>query len=396
MEHKRLRIEWLDKEDKHTLYVKFALMELARVGEIDFVQVSLARFDRKILSQEAIDALSPAQSFFVAYDNGQRCKIILDISESYFYMSSAIAEVDLYFCTAYSAELFEKRQFLTPYPWQERYDLGGYQRNFQRIEKEFGEHFHKLVRFIPCPPVMDLPVRRFGKMKQVQIVSLLLGRFLQKKIPIPLSSFFNPEYHLFKLRYRQLLAYRQNTLNYDVVVRESLWAWPWHRVLLIKALAALKGRKIFYGLSSSEKDHKEAWWRHDIPKNERDEISRMLHAEIHFPESYEEMITSSRLAVFPTGKHWGWRAITFLSLLSGGPVYMDKPIFEPYFPMDAFRVFYTEDEWVDLESVLNEVDDEQWKAIRQHNQEAFDKYLAPAPVGQYICQAVVKQLANMG
>ncbi|WPD22731.1 MAG: hypothetical protein SD837_21415 [Candidatus Electrothrix scaldis] len=388
MEQERLRIEWLDKEDKHTLYVKFALLELARAGEIDFVRIPPARFDRKILSQQAIEALSSAQSFFVAYQNGQQCKVILDISESFFFMSSAIAEVDLYFCTAYNSELFEKRQFLTPYPWQQRYDLGGYQRNFQRIEKKFGKHFYKLTRFIPCPPVMDLPARRFDKEKQVAITSLLFARFLQKKIPGLFGNFFDPEYRLFKLRYQQIFGYRKNTLKYDIVVRESLWAWPWHRALLIKALAALKDRKVFYGLSSSEENHDQAWWRHDIPEDEHDEIDKIIHENVCFPESYEEMITSSRLAVFPTGKHWGWRAITFLSLFSGGPLLMDKPIFEPYFPMDVFKVFYTQDEWEDLETVLNQVDEEQWAAIRQHNQAAFDQYLAPLPVGKYLFQTI--------
>jgi len=138
MGQERLRIEWLNKKDRSILYAKFSLMELARAGEIDLVRVKPSSFDRRILPQRAIDALSPAQAFFVASRGSRQCRVILDTSESFLYMSSAIADVDLYFCSAYSSEIFEAHRFLTPYPWQERYNLDGYKKHFSRIEQEFG------------------------------------------------------------------------------------------------------------------------------------------------------------------------------------------------------------------------------------------------------------------
>ena len=380
----RLKIEWLDKKDRGVLYAKFSLMELARSGEIDFVRVRPSSFDQNLLPRSIKDALSPAQAFLVAYKGDKRCKIVIDTSESYFYMSSAIADSDLYFFSAYNSEIFEKHRFLKPYSWQERYDLAGYKRNFEKIERDFGSYFTRIVRFIPYPVVMDLPARRFSRSTQAVIVTLLIRRFLRKSLPKQGFSIQDPEYRLLRLRYNQLLKYRKNTIRYDVVVRESLWAWPWHRILLYKALENLSGREIYASLKSATADDPEAWWRAGIPEGEMEEVDRMLHKKVDFPESYEEMITSSRLAVFPTGKHWGWRAITFLSMISGGPILMDRPLFEPYFPMNEFKIYYADNEWSNLASTLEKITEEKWIDIRSHNQSVFDKYLAPLPVGRYI------------
>jgi len=389
MGHKRLRIEWLDKKDNSILYAKYSLMALAQTGEIDFIRIKPSSFDHNILSQRAIDALSPAQAFFVAYWGDKQCKVVMDTSESFFYMSSAIADVDLYFCSSYSPEMFEEHRFLTPYKWQERYDLTGYKQNFKRIEKEFGPYFSKLVRFIPFPVVMDLPVRRFNRFKQIVIFYLMIVKYLRKQIPRQRLGSLDPEYQLFEMRYKQLIGYRLNTLEYDIVVRESLWAWPWHRILLYKSIKRLVNRKIIASLSSLETANPDAWWRHDIPADEMDAIIALLQEKTECPQSYEEMLTSARLALFPTGKHWGWRAITFLSLISGGPVFMDRPLFEPYFPLRDFKLFFTDQEWDDLPVILDQITSEEWKRIRKHNQKAFDRYLAPVPVGRYICKTVL-------
>ena len=69
---------------------------------------------------------------------------------------------------------------------------------------------------------------------------------------------------------------------------------------------------------------------------------------------------------------------------------MDKPLFEPYFPMREFKIFYDRNEWTDLESLLRQIDAEQWQDIRDHNQKVFDKYLAPLPVAHYIWQTIEK------
>ncbi|MCW5214264.1 hypothetical protein VU13_02960, partial [Desulfobulbus sp. US5] len=342
MDQDRLRIEWLDKADRSVLYAKFALMELARSGEAEFIQVHPSAFDENLLPQETRAALSPAQAFFVAYQGNRHCKVVLDTSESFFYLSSAIKDVDLYFCSAYSREIHEGHRFLTPYSWQKRYDLDVYRRRFERIEHDYGAYFEKLIRFIPFPVVMDMPVRRFRRTKQAAILFWLAGRFLRKRLPRKRFGALDPEYRLFKLRYDQLLGYRDHHLEYDAVIRESLWAWPWHRVQLYKALEKFPEKNIFSSLSSAQGDDPNPWWLKEIPKNEYGYVRNLLNSKQTFPKSYEEMITSSRLALFPTGKHWGWRAITFLSLIAGGPILMDRPLFEPYFPLEDFRLLYTE------------------------------------------------------
>lgn len=179
----RLRIVWLDKEDRSVLYAKFALMELARTGEIEFIRAHPTAFDEDILPQRTRASLSRAQAFFVAYQGDQQCKVVLDTSESFFYLSSAVQDVDLYFCSAYNREIHEEHRFLTPYPWQKRYDLEGYRQHFERIEREYGAHFGKLMRFIPFPVVMDVPARRYGRARQAAILFWLAGRFLRNRLP---------------------------------------------------------------------------------------------------------------------------------------------------------------------------------------------------------------------
>lgn len=384
-----IKIEWLNKNDRSVLYAKYALMEFALSKNIEFIRVSPRIFKKR--ETKILDLLTPAQAFFVVYYNDMKCKVIIDTSESFFYISPALKYTDLYFFTSYNSNLFENHKFLTPYSWQIDYDLSSYKDKFMEIEKKLGQYFNKILRFIPFPVVMDIPVRRFSLYKKIVIINLILYKKKKKLLCRQKLSKFDPEYLLLKTRYQQLLGYRFNKLKYDVVIRESLWAWPWHRVLLYKSLQGMKDRKIF---SSLKADMSETWWKKYIPEGEIDNVIDILQEKNKFPDSYEEMITSSRLAVFPTGKHWGWRAITFLSLMSGGPIFMDKPIFEPYFPLQDFKLFFSEKEWMDTGDIIDKISDKDWVDIRKHNQDAFDKYLSPLSVGNYLYDKILEWFHN--
>ena len=394
MTEKRLQIEWLNKNDRVSLYAKYCMMELARTGEIDFVRIHPSRFDRGILSESSLGALSPAQSFFVARLGDQQCKVILDCSESFFYISQAIKDVDLYFFTSYNRDLFREHRFFKPYHWQSAINLSDYESSFGRIEDLYGKHFHKIIPFIPYPMSMAVPARMFNKCRQIYIVLLLLARNVIKRLPRTAVGQFDPDLLLYRLRYELIKSYRSNQLRYDVVLRDTLFAWPLHRIMLHRALKKIVGKSIIASISTSDVNDPDAWWRKVIPDGEISEVIQILKDQPQFTDDFEKMITSSRLSVFATGKHWGWRGITFLSLMCGGPILMDVPVFEPYFPISEFILFYNHREWKELDSVLDDIDDSKWQNIRRHNQQMFDKYLAPLPVARYVCQTLRTRMAE--
>jgi hypothetical protein len=101
------------------------------------------------------------------------------------------------------------------------------------------------------------------------------------------------------------------------------------------------------------------------------------------------MLASSRLAVFATGYHWGWRNIMTLALYWGLPIYMDQPLLEPYFNFSEFKVFYNDDQWQSIERYLQEIDEPIWQRIKTHNQAVYDRYLLPEKVAQYVLDTVV-------
>lgn len=376
------------------MYVKYALMKLAVEEGIDFVKINPDHFDRNILPKEKQDLLRPSQSFFVVRKGEKTCRVIVDCSESYLYMSPVIQDSDLYFCSSYKECMFKDHVFFQPYPWQKEYDLQSYKNHFEGIEEKFGESFHKIMPFIPLPMVMDVQARLYDRLNQLKLISLTLAQKAKKRLPELTVSSTDPELLLLNMRYNQLKAYRENRLQYDIVLRDALWGWPHHRLKLHQALRELPNRKIFASLSVPDINNPDAKWRHFIPEQEVDSAISILSEKIDFPKPYEEMLTSSRLAVFATGKHWGSRMIAFISMLCGGPIMMDRPMYESYFPMSEFDLYYLEDDWSEIVGVLNQIDLDKWIDIRTFNQGVFDRYLAPVPVARYIAQTVQKWFAG--
>ena len=99
---------------------------------------------------------------------------------------------------------------------------------------------------------------------------------------------------------------------------------------------------------------------------------------------YETMISKSKLNIFAMGKHWGWREIMFISLLTGVPVLTDKPIYQTYFPFDEFKIKYTCGDWSEIRGQLDYLTNEKRNSIIKHNQNVFDKRLSPDAVAKYV------------
>ena len=98
-------------------------------------------------------------------------------------------------------------------------------------------------------------------------------------------------------------------------------------------------------------------------------------------DDYEAMLAASRLAVFATGFHWGWRNIMTLALMMGVPIFADRLLPEPWFDMDRFEIRWNDQfDWPEVVDALGAITVAEHARIKARNQAAFDDVLAPEKV----------------
>jgi hypothetical protein len=190
----------------------------------------------------------------------------------------------------------------------------------------------------------------------------------------------------FEARYRQLLSLRDAPALYDIVLLDTLWGWPRHRYNLhmrLKELSAA-GKIVHARLRWSEPMSCDGGNR--FPLSAAD-----FPVETGNVAEYETMLASSRLAVFATGFHWGWRSIMALALMSGLPIHADRLLLEPWFDMDRFGIDWNDEtEWPGVGDRLAAITDADRARIKVRNQIAFDELLAPERVAQYFLDTALE------
>ena len=343
------------------------------------------------VDDEFVRQLDEGHSCFIVEIDGKKKIVIVDNCDSCFHISPLITQSDYYFCGAYNSEFFSGKSWIKPYDWQQSVDLEYYRKKYKLVIDKYGHHFDKVKKFIPMPPYMSClgKVRRFEKLLKVsQRSRIKIATTLKFKSPF---VYHKEELFAYKLRYWQFINYRKNKLKYDVVAFDTLWAWPYHRILLHKKLKQLSDDyKVISRLMppsiSVNADNKQLY-AGDSCYYQYELTNSMNHNKL-IKDSYERMITSSRLNIYATGKHWGWRQIMFISLLCGVPVLIDKPLYEPYFDFNEFIIFYNEKEWENTEGILKNISDIGWYKIKKWNQSIFNKYLSPVAVGKYIIKSI--------
>ena len=292
-------------------------------------------------------------------------------------MSHLIREVDAYFCAGYNADFFEKRRFLPPYGWLKPRDTAFYEQRARDLINAFADCFGRVRPFVPIGPSMSqIPI---GWLQQKY-------RNADHKVRLSLGAApsWQFKYQDFEFRYQSLLAYRAAPLLYDVVLWDTLWGWPRHRYALHQRLGSLAGRYAIHArLDWSEPSI------HDGSAGELLDRTPFPLTTGHIND-YERMLASSRLAIFATGFHWGWRNIMMVALLFGLPVWTDRLLLEPWFDMSMFEIRWNDTEdWHGLEEHLNAITEDDWQRIRVHNQRAYDKVMAPEKVAQYFIATAI-------
>lgn len=393
---KRLIVNWLETGDTRGLYQKFCLMKAAARGEIVFRVWPRSSWAEFGFDNEDVPYFKEGYSFFrVSYDN-RDILVILDNKDSFFNISPLIQKADLYFLGAYSPSIIESKNFPTPYSWQTENELAPYRQHFKKVVDQYGEMFTRIVRSIPMPMVMHPPLRRGSGCRFSPSRNILLGCILvldrwarRRRRPLPLVL----EKEMFSIRYKDLLALRRCKLEHDIVASDTLWAWPDHRARLYCEIVQLpKSYRVLTRLSTPSKG--ESWPERLSPVMLDFVRKQLAGAQAEFHKNYEQLLSESRLNVFACGKHWGWRQICFVALLSGNPIFMDKPLFSPYFSFDDFTINYTGDQWQELPDLLDSLDQTTWSQIKRKNQKIFDQYLAPDAVANYMINLITAQFTE--
>lgn len=320
-------VEWYRHGHEHRNdLLRYGFMRLHANNEIQYREYPLARCAEAGFPDWVSRQNRRHSSVIALRTNRASRRIIVDSEDSFFWMSPLVHACDLYFCAGYSSRFFRERRFIEPYDWQTEQEIVFYQNRAVELVREHGSVFGRIQPFIPIGPSMarrDQPSRIVQKLYNLRHRA---SRYLGDRRD------WGPERDAFDARYAELLSYRDAVAEYDIVLQDSLWGWPRHRVALHNRLAEL---------SKTYAIHARLTWSDPVPFDASD---RSALTRDDFPmrvgsiDDYESMLARSRLAVFATGFHWGWRNIMTLALLMGLPVFVDRLVLEPWFDINELGI----------------------------------------------------------
>lgn len=370
-----VEVRWFRNVHEHRNYwLRFGLMRLHRERQIVYTELPLAACRQFGFPDDVATHEHRHTSAILVSDATRSVRCIVDSEDSFFHLSHLLKHADVYFCAGYSSAFFQHRSFVPPYAWLEPHEVALYFRRAEDLVAELGSWFDRVRPFVPIAPELAMP-------RAVQLP--FLGRKirgLHHRLDQRFGSGMSWRYDLqdFENRYAYLEALRRAPLRHDVVLLDTLWGWPRHREALHRRLNEL---------SASRRIHARLNWR---PGSEWDGSKQNPTPEAGYPivsghvDNYEAMLASSRLGVFATGFHFGWRNIMTLALMWGLPVLSDRFLLEPWFDIDRFRILWNDDvDWKELPRILASITDDEWRSTKAHNQKAFDDLLAPERVAEY-------------
>lgn len=370
-------IDWYRHGHEHRNdMLRFGFMRLHRAGEITYREHALSECRAAGFSAETAGHDHRHTSIFAIRGASQIKRVVVDSEDSFFWMAPLVRDCDLYFSAGYSPAFFEERSFIAPYPWQTEAEVAFYRDRAAWLIASYGELFGRIRCYVPIAPSM-------GRRDRPGPLSLKL-RNLRHKLSKQLmrDHDWHYDYVDFEVRYAELLSYRQAVQQSDIVLLDSLWGWPRHRVALHEHLRRL---------SPHYRIHSRLNWS---PPYSCDAGDRSGLVQGDFPmtigaiSDYEMMLSQSRLATFATGFHYGWRNIMTAALMMGLPVLTDRLIVQPWFDMNVFDFIETDSYGLgNIEAVLARYPTERLAQVKTRNQAAFDRYLSPDAMARYVLSA---------
>ena len=368
-----IKIIWFKNSHEQSLnWLKFGLMQLHYKKEIIFIEKDNDQLKIENVSDAIKNHKHRRTVILKVIKNGLTKFVFVDAEDSFFHLNYLIKDVDLYFISSYNTDFFiyKKTDYLLS--WHHQEDVNEYKETATDLIAKYGSEFYKVKKLFPIGPGLDLQLTKLGwiqsKLKNLQfkIHKYLFG-----------SNNWEEAYKLFEKRYSILLSYRNEPLVYDVVALDTLWGWPEHRIELHNQLKQLSSQfNILSELRFNDNKHTK-----HIDSSEFPIVSKPING------NYEQKLVSSRLGVFASGFHFGWRNIVMVALMAGIPIYSDEIILEPYFDWNLFKIFYNKGRFEDLSNYLNSISEEEWQNIKKHNQEIFDEYMHPLKAAEYFIAA---------
>ena len=387
-----MRITWFrHNHEARNDYFRYALMKQHLEGELVYRELPQEKGSDFGLSETLVQHDHRHTSILNVKDGSRSRLVAIDNKDGFIHLQPFIEEVDAYFCCPFASAFHREKEFPPLLSWQTEEDVEPYRAKAKELVKRHGEHFEKVRRLTPMPPRMA----DFGAMSRSEWrKAVWKNRLRRLQVWKGDRELWRHDYAACEARYRQMLGYRNLSLHYDIVCRETLWAWPDNRIELHERLQDLKDRyEIRSQLMPVSEEATTPVLCSDVSQEKRSRLDALMQP-MELEDSYERALGRSRVAVFPTGCHWGWRQITFLGLCMGVPILMDRPIYEPYFDFDEFEVAYNEGTWEKTRRLIDEIDGQKWKNIKKKNQKVFDKYLSPKSVGEYIQKEVYNILST--
>ncbi len=300
---------WFANHHEHSLhYLKFGLMQLARQGDIRLEERPTATAEGW-LSADLRNRHYRRIVLLGLQWRGQRRLIAVDGEDSPFQLSDLIECVDRYYTCTYCPLLYEDHQFSFSLPWQNEVEIRPYLERFEQLVSRYGDHFSKVRPWAPIGPDLEStwPLRSWGRQKLAN-----LRHKLQMRCTGTVD--WRPQFERFSARWSAIKGLRTLEPTLDVVLLDTLWGWPRHRIDLHQHLdyLASQGYAIRSRLSYRQPESYELG-------NATAPDPAIFPMQVGEPISgnYEQLLSASRLGVFATGFHYGWRSIVTLAWALG-------------------------------------------------------------------------------
>lgn len=378
----RTKVTWFRHDHEHRNdWLRFGFMRLHKKGLVEFRQLPWSHRVDFGFEEKSTETPLKANSLFAVETDTQKRTCVAESNDSFYVMSDFIRYADCYFCAGFNSEFFVEKSVPAPLIWQSEPEFEAYRKQGTDLIRSLGDHFEKAKAFIPIAPNLGRHSRLPSWKQRLRNASHKLSKTLGPEIP------WSGQLSDFDDREKYLKSLRGLSPNYDVVLLDTLWGWPNHRIRLHERLKTLS--ESGFDIHSRLKWHSPSEW--DGSASASIDASR-FPMEIGTPiENYELSLAQSRLAVFATGFHFGWRNIMTLCLMIGIPVLHDRIILEPWFGMDKFDIAYNDSAtWDCLTEKLNYYDAKQRQETLAKNIASFDKHMSPEATASYVLKGIFK------
>jgi hypothetical protein len=368
-----MEVTWFRHHDEHRNdLLRYGLMKLAKAGRLRYREVPLSEAVTAGFSS-VVTASTPHHASVLSIEFGSsRVRCLVDSEDSFYWMSPLISEVDLYLCSGFNADFFRGQEFPRPNDWQSEDEISYYRNKATELIDRYEGHFSKVQPFVPIGPTLSPHEEVSAGLQKIRNARHKIGSRMSNGL------YWQLDYEAYSRRYARLLALRHASLKYDVVLNDSLWGWPARRISLHEQL---------YSLKDQFRIHAKLSWAPPVSYDGSDSLDLCpddFPRVIGHITNYEEMLASSRLGIFATGFHWGWRSIMTLTMLFGIPVLSDRLLLQPWFDLKQFDLTFNDGkDWSCIAHLLNNISAENWRSRRERNARLYDVFMAPESVAHY-------------